>query len=99
MPVARPPLDLTKGHFALVLAGGFLNTVLHKEGEDPILIKATPYKQQYEASKTEETKNEGKNNETTEAVTVMSERILLKVRVALPSGEIVELKQENGNGI
>jgi len=86
-----PPLELSKGQMALVLAGGFLNTTLKRPGEAPILIKATPFKEQYLKEQSSEIKNEGTDKEKAVDVTIYSERIKLKVRIAEENGTIHEV--------
>jgi hypothetical protein len=90
--MARPPLELSKGQMALVLAGGYLNGVVQKEGEEAILIKASPYKEDYMKDSTTEVRGAGTDDEREVQVTVMSERIKLKVRVAEQSGKIHEVQ-------
>lgn len=91
-PMARPPLELSKGQMALVLAGGYLNGPVQRPGEDPILIKATPYKEPFMKSCESEVRNLGTDAEKEVQVTVMSERIKLKIRVAEQSGTIHEVQ-------
>jgi hypothetical protein len=90
--MARPPLELSKGQMALVLAGGYLNGVVQKPGEPPIVIKATPYKEDYMKESTTEVRGEGTDKEREVQVTVMSQRIKLRVRVAEQSGKIHDVQ-------
>lgn len=87
-----PPLELTKGHLALVLAGGFLNTSLQKLGEPPILIKATPFKECYLKEQKEEVRHEGTDAEETVTIKVFSEHIRLRIRVATQEGDIHDVQ-------
>lgn len=86
--VASPPLELSKGQMALVLAGGFLNTTIARPGEDPILIKATPIKEQYLKEQSTEIQGAGTKNEKEVSVSIYSERIKLKIRVAEQDGSL-----------
>ena len=88
MKVPSPGLQLSHGQRALVLAGGFLNRVLQKDGEPPIVIKANPYKEEYTKSVTEEEDDAG-NNKT---IRIIGQKILLRVRVLTPDGIIHDLK-------
>ena len=90
LPAPSPPLELSRGQMALVLAGGMLNTTLQKPGEEPILIKATPFKERYVADEQSEIKGTGESAEEVVTRTV-SERIKLKVRVLTNAGEIADL--------
>jgi len=90
IPAPSPPLELSRGQMALVLAGGMLNTTIRKPGEDPVLIKATPFKEKYVAGEDSEVKGTGENEETVITMTV-SERIKLKVRVMTSQGKIHDL--------
>ncbi len=90
-PMPRPPLELARGQMALVLAGGLLNTTIQKDGEPPILLKATPYKETYVSSESEELRGEGTDDETVVTVRVTSERIKLQVRVLTVDGHIHDL--------
>jgi hypothetical protein len=84
-PRPRPPMQLGVGQRALVLAGGFLNTALQREGERPIVIKATPYKVQALKGVKCEIVGEGeKQREKT--VTTLTEQIKLKVQCAHRGG-------------
>lgn len=87
-----PPLELGKGHLSLILAGGFLNTTLQKEGEAPILIKATPFKEVYLKEQRVEESDSSKGEDEGCLVQVYSERIKLKIRVAESSGVIHDLQ-------
>jgi hypothetical protein len=91
-PMARPPLELSKGQMALVLAGGYLNGVVQKPGEEPILIKATPFKEAYMQSCETEVRGLGTEGEQEVQVTTMSERIKLRVRIAEQTGVIHEVQ-------
>jgi predicted RNA methylase len=86
-----PPLELSRGQLALVLAGGLLNTTLQRPGEDPILIKATPFKETYISSETQELKDEGTEKEDLVKTVITSERIKLKVRVMTSDATIHDL--------
>lgn len=89
-PQPRPGLQLGVGQRALVLAGGFLNRTLTKDGET-ILIKASSFKEQFTKERTEE-EVETKAGHELKVTTVMSERICLRVRVLTRNGAIRDLK-------
>jgi hypothetical protein len=91
--VPPPPLELSKGQMALVLAGGYLDTSLQRPGEPPILIKATPYKEKYQKSASVEEKVDKESGEVKlQDVVIVSERIKLKVRVVTGEGEIHDVQ-------
>ena len=90
LPPPRPPLELSKGQLALMLAGGMLNGAIQREGEPPILVKATAYKEEYVSSEDEEIRGSG-DSEQVVTVRVTSERIKLKVRVLTQQGAIKDL--------
>ncbi len=89
-PQPRPGLQLGAGQRALVLAGGFLNRTLAKDGQT-ILIKASSYKEQFVKDRTEE-EIETKNGWEVKVTTIHSERICLRVRVLTKDGKIHDLK-------
>lgn len=90
-PAPSPPLELTKGQMALVLAGGFLNTSVRLPGQEPVLIKASPFKEMLVTDEREEIKGAGTDAEEVVTVRVSSEQIRLKVRVMDADGKIHDL--------
>lgn len=91
-PMPRPGLQLGPGQRALVLAGGFLNRVLVKDGVK-ILPKASPMKEQFIKEQNSKEVYNAKTGEQQEQVTtVFSERIVLRVRVLDEGGVIHDLK-------
>ena len=91
-PMPKPALQLGVGQRALVLAGGFLNRVLTKDGQR-ILPKASPFKEQFIKEQTSKESFNPKTGEPEEQVTtVFSERICLRVRVLDTNGVIHDLK-------
>jgi hypothetical protein len=87
----RPGLQLNEGQRALILAGGFLDGVVKKQGYLPIVVKATPYK---EAVTLEPEVDEDEQTGKVKTTTVIQERILLRVRALRTDGTILTLKQE-----
>lgn len=79
----RPPLALSKGHLALMLASGFLNGLVEPEGEPPHVVRGTASKVESIAD-VEETETEHE----TKTVTIHRERIQLTVRAVGADGEI-----------
>jgi hypothetical protein len=82
---ARPPLPLSVGHRALLLAGGMLDGRVAPPGEPPHVVRGTARKERYISSETHEESEDGK----TTSKTVWSERIELVIRVATPEGRII----------
>lgn len=91
----RPGLQLGAGQRALVLAGGFLNRVLRKGGpggqDVRILIKASPFKEQFIKERIEE-EVVTKDGPELKVTTIQSERICLRVRVLDQAGKIHDLR-------
>lgn len=79
----RPPLALSKGHLALMLASGYLNGLVAPEGELPHVVRGTASKVESIAD-IEETESEHE----TKTVTIHRERIQLTVRAVGRDGEI-----------
>lgn len=93
----KPGLQLSPGQRALVLAGGFLNRTLKKNGET-ILIKASPGKETFVRSVDEEEIFSAKTNRCEiKKTTILSERIVLRVRVLTEKGTIHEVRSEAGH--
>ncbi len=90
-PVPRPGLQLNEGQRALVLAGGFLDGVIKKDGYAPLVVKALPFKEEYRQTPVVD---ENEETGTTKTTTVIGERILLSVRALRTDGKILTLKQE-----
>lgn len=82
--IARPPLPLCVGHTALLLASGYIDGVVHPDGEPPHVIRGTVRKDTYLASaeSTEDEKGQVKTKE------VYKEKIKLAVRVVDQAGAI-----------
>ena len=91
-PPSRPPLSLCAGHVSLRLASGQLNGVVYPKDEPPHVVRGTSRKQGYQSKMPESTFNEETRTTTTREV--WSERIVLTIRTASVSGEILTF--ENG---
>lgn len=91
-PMPRPPLQLPKGQRALLLAGGFLNRDLQLPGQDPIVIKASPQKEEFQKSRDEEEVIDARGKSSTKVTTIISERIVVCVRVIDTDGVIHTLR-------
>jgi hypothetical protein len=87
LPLGRPPLPLSKGHRAMLLAAGHLDGVIRPAGEPPHVIRGTCRKEQYVKEHSEEERSDG-----TVSKTVISERFILTIRALTPDGTIVELE-------
>lgn len=87
-PLPSPPMSLNKGHRAMLLAAGHLDGRVCPPGEPPHVVRGTAAKQSYVQSTEIE---EQKDGEVTK--TVIAERIVLTVRVATASGQILTLTQ------
>ncbi len=91
-PRPRPGLQLSAGQRALILAGGFLNCVIQKNGE-AFLLKSSPHKDQFIKSQEEsEVFNKKTGESELKTTTILSERIVLRVRVLDENGEIHDVK-------
>lgn len=79
----RPPLALSKGHLALMLASGYLNGLVEPDGEPPHVVRGT-------ASKVEELAevDEDEGEHQTKTTSIYRERIQLTVRAVAADGEI-----------
>ena len=84
LPPARPPLPLTKGHIALMLASGQCDGVLSPDGEEPHLVRGTAMKVKCEPETTEDVDASG-NLKTT---TIVKEEIKIVIRAVGQDGEI-----------
>lgn len=82
-----PPMELARGHVALLLASGFLNGVIHKPGEPPHVVRGTARKAEVVASSEDGEDDRGNRTKTT----IYTERIELNVRVLTSDGKIHEL--------
>ena len=82
--IAQPPLPLSKGHIALLLASGHLDGVVRPDGEPPHVVRGTATKVRFLQSKDAAEDDEG--NVTTKKV--YAERIVLVVRAVTPAGDI-----------
>jgi len=87
-PLPRPPLALGAGHLALLLASGHLDGLVKPENEPGHVVRGIAMKV---PEITDEETVEDKNTVTTK--TVISEKILLTVRVADHTGTIHTLVQ------
>jgi len=85
-----PPLALSLGHVALLLASGYLDGVVCPDGRLPHVVRGSSHKEEYisNVSETEDEKGE------TRTVTTISERIDLVVRTVDLSGKIRTFKAE-----
>ncbi|MBY0513164.1 MAG: hypothetical protein K2P78_04540 [Gemmataceae bacterium] len=83
-PVVRPPLPLSKGHVALLLASGQLDGVVHQPGEAPHVVRGTARKVACEPDVTTEVLESG----AVKTVTTIKERIQLVIRAVGPDGNI-----------
>lgn len=82
-----PPMELGRGHVALLLASGFLNGVIEKPGEPPHVVRGTARK--VEALVSTEDSHDKQNNRIT--TKIYSEKIELHVRILTDRGTIHEL--------
>jgi hypothetical protein len=89
-PLPSPPLSLSTGHVALLLASGQLDGVVCPQGEQPHVVRGTAKKIDKVVSC--ETTEDEKGRETTKTVT--REQITLVVRVVDASGTIHTFAQE-----
>ena len=80
----RPPLTISKGHIALLLASGECDGVVCPEGEPPHLVKGTARKVKLDPIVTVDEDAQGRLKTTT----VITEEIKLVIRAATPDGEI-----------
>jgi hypothetical protein len=83
--IRRPPLPLSKGHVAMLLASGMLDGVVHKPGEPSHVIRGVATKKEVfneEASTVDIDEEEG----TARIKEVYSERIQLSVRAVDEEG-------------
>lgn len=91
IPRRRPPLSISRGHNALLLAAGMLNGIVEPEGEEPHVVRGSTPKVEYVASITEE------HNEETGQVTkktVIAQRPVLTIRAVRQDGKIINLSDE-----
>jgi hypothetical protein len=84
IPPARPPLPISKGHIALLLASGECDGVVRPEGEEPHLVKGTAMKVKKEPEVTVDEDDNG----NTKTITTIKEEIKLVIRAVTQSGEI-----------
>ena len=84
IPPARPPLPISKGHIALLLASGECDGVVRPEGEEPHLVKGTAMKVKKEPEVTVEEDDQGR----VKTITTVKEEIKLVIRAVTQSGEI-----------
>lgn len=90
-PQPRPALQLGAPQRALLLAGGFLNRTLEKDGER-ILIKGSAYKEDFlKDEQTEEVQKKGGGKEL-KTTRIYSQKICLRVRALDQSGVIHDLR-------
>lgn len=86
----RPPLPVSNGHLAMMIAAGHLDGIVRPPGEPAHVVRGTSRKVQYLKESTEQQNADGSTSEKT----VYGEKICLTVRLAFPSGEIRTLTQE-----
>lgn len=83
-PPAEPLLPLSKGHLAMMLASGFLDGIIHPDGEAPHVVRGTAQKEWGDpAVSTEEA-----DNGDTRTIVKRSQKIRIAVRVVDSDGEI-----------
>jgi hypothetical protein len=87
-PLPSPPMSLGKGHRAMLLAAGHLDGRVCPPGEPPHVVRGTAVKRAYVKSVETESQRDGDVTKTT-----IAEKIILTVRVATASGEILTLTQ------
>lgn len=87
----RPPLPLSKGHKALLLASGMLDGIVEPENEEPHVVRGSTRKVEYVASRTEEVDDE---KGTVTKKTVISQRPVLTSRAVQSDGNILTLSDE-----
>ncbi len=81
VPLASPPLELSKGHLALLLASGVLDGIVSPPDEPPHVVRGTARKVKYVADQ--------RYDETKEStITTIRERIEMTVRVVTSDGKI-----------
>lgn len=85
---ARPPLPLSRGHIALLLASGQLDGVLEPPGEQPHVVRGTATKVANAPQVAEEVLESGR----VRTITTLTERIQLVVRTVTPDGLIRTLQ-------
>jgi len=83
-PLPSPPLALSIGHIALLLASGHLDGVVHPPGRPPHVVRGTSRKREFVADVTETENLDG----STTKKTTLSERIELVVRTVDPTGQL-----------
>lgn len=88
-PLPRPPLPVTKGHLAMLLASGHMDGLVSPPGEMPHVIRGTATKKQY----LKEESIEEKDDCTTQKQ-VYAEKVLLTIRALTHDARIVDLTQE-----
>lgn len=87
-PPQSPPLELGKGHLALLLASGHVDGIVHHPGEHPHVVRGTAVKESIQTGETED------SSETqTKHTVIYTERISLVVRVLTHDGRLVTLQQ------
>lgn len=79
-----PPMELRRGHVAMLLAGGFLDGVVDDGVNPPHVVRGTARK--ITTAKTEDEGNGVKK-------VIETQRIVLSVKVATESGEVIKLEE------
>ena len=79
-----PPLELAKGHLALLLIGGYLDGLVCPPDEPPHVVRGTVSKQDYIKEQTSEVDKGGNVN----TKTVVAERMVRTVRAVSVDGVI-----------
>jgi hypothetical protein len=93
--VARPPLALGTGHVALLLASGYLDGVVHPEGQAPHVVRGTARKRAYTADVTETVNDDG----STTTRTTIAEKIELTVRTVDLTGTLQTFLDSDANNV
>jgi hypothetical protein len=84
IPKPRPPLPLSRGHLALLLASGQLDGVVAPPGETPHVVRGTARKVPSTPTVTTEELEGGRER----TVTTIKETIELVIRTVTPDGLI-----------
>ncbi len=83
----EPPMELGRGHVALLLASGFLNGVIQKDGEPPHVVRGTARKAESLVSREDSSNDNGDRVRTS----VYTEKIELHVRILTERGTLHDL--------
>lgn len=83
----EPPMELGRGHVALLLASGFLNGVIQKDGEPPHVVRGTARKVESLVSREDSSNDSGDRVRTS----IFTEKIELHVRILTERGTLHDL--------